>query len=65
VCVYSVSVLSCVGSGLATGSSSVQGVVPAVYRIKKQVKEKRFTDALYSKVGETGKREKETISQLV
>jgi hypothetical protein len=25
----------CVGSGLATGSSPVQGVLPTVYRIKK------------------------------
>jgi hypothetical protein len=35
VCVYSVSVLSYVGSGLATGSSPVQEVLPTVYRIKK------------------------------
>jgi hypothetical protein len=35
VCVYSVFVLSCVGSGLATGWSPVQGVLPTVYKIKK------------------------------
>jgi hypothetical protein len=32
VCVYSVFVLSCVGSGLATGRSLVQGVLPTVYK---------------------------------
>jgi hypothetical protein len=34
VCVYSVFVLYCVGSGLATGSSLVQGVLPIVYKGK-------------------------------
>jgi hypothetical protein len=34
VCVYSVFVLSCVGSDLATGWTSVQGVLPTVYMIK-------------------------------
>jgi hypothetical protein len=34
VCVYSVFVLSCVGSGLATGWSLVQGVLPTVYKCK-------------------------------
>jgi hypothetical protein len=34
VCVYSVFVLSCVGSGLATGLSLVQGVLPTVYKCK-------------------------------
>jgi hypothetical protein len=33
--VYSVFVLSCIGSGLTTGWSSVQGVLPTVYRVKK------------------------------
>jgi hypothetical protein len=33
VCVYSVFVLSCVGSGLATGWSPVKGVLPTMYRI--------------------------------
>jgi hypothetical protein len=33
--VYSVFVLSCVDSGLETGSSPVQGVLPAEYRITK------------------------------
>jgi hypothetical protein len=32
VCVYSVFMLSCVGSGLATGWSLVQGVLPTVYK---------------------------------
>jgi hypothetical protein len=35
VCVYSVFVLSCVCSRLATGWSPVQGVLPTVYKIKK------------------------------
>jgi hypothetical protein len=34
VCVYSVFVLSSVGSGLATGGSLVQGVLPTVYKCK-------------------------------
>jgi hypothetical protein len=34
VCVYSVFVLSCVSSGLATGWSLVQGVLPIVYNCK-------------------------------
>jgi hypothetical protein len=34
VCVYSVFVLSCVGSGLARGRSLVQGVLPIVYKYK-------------------------------
>jgi hypothetical protein len=34
VCVYSVLVLSCVGSGLATGRSLVQGVLSTVYKCK-------------------------------
>jgi hypothetical protein len=35
VCVYSVCVVPCVGSGLATGWSPVQGVLLTVYTIKK------------------------------
>jgi hypothetical protein len=35
VCVYSVCVVLCVGRGLATGWSTIQGVLPTVYRIKK------------------------------
>jgi hypothetical protein len=34
-CVYSVFLLSCVGNGLATGWSAVQGVPPTVYVIRK------------------------------
>jgi hypothetical protein len=34
VCVYYVFVFSCVGSGLATGWSLVQGVLPTVYKCK-------------------------------
>jgi hypothetical protein len=39
VCVYSVFVFSCVGSGLVTGWSPVQGVLPTVYKCK--IKEPR------------------------
>jgi hypothetical protein len=35
VYIYSVFVLSCVGSGLATGLSIMEGVLPTVYKIKK------------------------------
>jgi hypothetical protein len=35
-------VLSCVCSGLATGWSSVQGVIPTVYRVKKLKRNKEF-----------------------
>jgi hypothetical protein len=41
VCVYSVCVVLCVGSGLATGSSPVQGVLPTVCKIKKLKKRRR------------------------
>jgi hypothetical protein len=51
VCVYSVFVLSCVGSGLVTGWSPVQGVLPTVLGSINWSETKRFTDALCSKVG--------------
>jgi hypothetical protein len=35
VCLFCVCVVLCVGSGLATGRSPVQGVLPSVYRIRK------------------------------
>jgi hypothetical protein len=38
-CVY----ILCVGSGLATGWSPIQGVLPTVYRIKKLIKRPRST----------------------
>jgi hypothetical protein len=38
VCVYSVFVLSCVGSGLATAWSLVQGVLPTVYNKKNLIR---------------------------
>jgi hypothetical protein len=41
VCVYSVCVVLCVGSGLATSRSLAQGVLPTVYRIKKLKKRPR------------------------
>jgi hypothetical protein len=42
-CVY---VILCVGSGLVTGWSPVQGVVPTVYRIKKLKRRSRFNKGL-------------------
>jgi hypothetical protein len=49
--------LSCVyvGSGLATGWTSVQGVLPTVYGIKKLKWNKAFHDVLCPKVEATGK----------
>jgi hypothetical protein len=41
VCVYSVFVLFCVGRGLETSWSPVQGVLPTVYGIKKLKKRPR------------------------
>jgi hypothetical protein len=43
VCVYSVFVLSCVSSGLATGWWLVQGVLPTVYKCKiKEPRKRKF-----------------------
>jgi hypothetical protein len=47
VCVYSVFVLSCVGSGLATGWSLVQGVLPIVYKCKNTEPHKEEAKARY------------------
>jgi hypothetical protein len=44
----------CVGSGLAMGWSLVQGVLPTVLGWRNWSETKRFTDALCSKVGATG-----------
>jgi hypothetical protein len=44
-CVY---IVLCVGNGLATGWSSVQGVLPTVYRIKKLKKRPRSNKGLWS-----------------
>jgi hypothetical protein len=41
VCIYSVFVLSCVSSGLATGWSPVQEVLPTVYKCKIKEPHKR------------------------
>jgi hypothetical protein len=43
-CVY---VVLCVGSGLATGWSPVQGVLPTVYRIR-NLKKRSMSKGLYS-----------------
>jgi hypothetical protein len=58
VCVYFVSVLSCVCRGLAVGWSHIQGVLQTVLG-ENWSESKCFTDGLYSKVGAIGK-EKET-----
>jgi hypothetical protein len=62
VCVCSVFVLSCVGSDLATGSSTVQGILPTGLGLRNLSETKRFTDALCSKVGATGK-ERESMKE--
>jgi hypothetical protein len=46
VWVYTVFVLFCAGSGLASGWSSVQGVLPTVYRIKELKKRPRSARAV-------------------
>jgi hypothetical protein len=48
VSVYSVCVVLCVGSGLATGRPPVEGVLPTVYRIKKVKKRPRPNKGLWS-----------------
>jgi hypothetical protein len=50
---------SVLGSTLATGWSPLQGARPTVLGLRNSSEAKRFADALRSKVGETGKREKE------
>jgi hypothetical protein len=60
VCVYSVCVVLCIASGLATGSSPVQGVLPTVYKIKKLKKGSR-SKGLYSH----REREKENNSGIL
>jgi hypothetical protein len=47
----------CVGSGLATCWSPVQGALPTVYSLRNWRETKRFTDAPCSKLGAAGKRE--------
>jgi hypothetical protein len=49
----------CIGSGLAMGWSPVQGVPPTVLGLRNWSETKRFADAVCSKVGATGKRERE------
>jgi hypothetical protein len=48
-----------VGSGLATGWSPVQGVLPTVLELRDWSETKLFTYTLCSKVGVTGKRERD------
>jgi hypothetical protein len=42
VCVYSMFVLPCVGTGLASGWSRVQGILPTMCKIKKWRETKRY-----------------------
>jgi hypothetical protein len=46
VCVCVCAFILCVGSGLVTGWSPVQGVLPTVYRIKKPKKRPRSNRGL-------------------
>jgi hypothetical protein len=41
LCLFSVCIVLCVGSGLATGWSPVQGILPTVYRVTKLTKRPR------------------------
>jgi hypothetical protein len=65
VCNYSVFVLSYVRSGLPTGWSPVQGVLPTVLKLRTWSETKRFTVVLCSKVGVTGKRERTWFSIIL
>jgi hypothetical protein len=49
VCVYSVFVSSCVGSGLASGWSPFQEILPTLSRLRHWNETKSFADALSSK----------------
>jgi hypothetical protein len=59
LCAFILFVLSCIGSGLATGWSPVQGVLLTVLKLRNWSETKRFTDALCSKVGATRNRKRE------
>jgi hypothetical protein len=48
----------CIGSGLVTDWSPIQGVLTTVLGLRNWSEAKSFTDALCSKVGATGKRER-------
>jgi hypothetical protein len=51
----------CVGGCLATGWSPVQEVLPIVLGLRNWSETKRFTDALGSKVGTTGRLDRQTM----
>jgi hypothetical protein len=55
----------CVGSGLATGWSPVEGVLPTVLGLRNWSETKLSTDALCSEVGATGKREREREREII
>jgi hypothetical protein len=57
-CIYSVFMLSCIGSSLAMGWSPIYGVLLAVLGLRNWSETKCFMDALCSRVGATGKRER-------
>jgi hypothetical protein len=60
---FFVCVVLCAGSGLATGWSSVQGVLATVLGLRNWSAAKRFTDAVRSKVGSNRNKERERESQ--
>jgi hypothetical protein len=64
VCVYSVFVLSCVGSGLATGWSIVQGVLPTVYMCKITKPHKEEAKARYGLQRHWKKKNLATVTEL-
>jgi hypothetical protein len=59
LCEFIVFLLFCVGNGLATGWSPLQGVLTTVLVLRNRSERKCFTDALCLKEGAAGKRERE------
>jgi hypothetical protein len=65
MCIYSVFVLSCISSDLATGWSPVQGVLSTPLGSRNWSETKHFTDALCSKMGARGRRVREIDKMYV
>jgi hypothetical protein len=58
---FCVCIVLCVGSGLATGWSPAQGVLPTVYRTKKLKMRSRPTKAVESHKERERERESESV----